>query len=43
LLAVVSDKAQRHYLCDAIEAAPAGEPAPEAETPPVGCTLKWTS
>jgi len=26
---------------DAIEAALAGQPAPVAETPAVGCTIKW--
>ena len=29
------------YLRDAIEAALAGETPPVAETPPVGCTVKW--
>jgi peroxiredoxin len=32
-----------HYLRDAIEAALAGEAPPIAETPPVGCTVKWRS
>jgi peroxiredoxin len=32
-----------HYLRDAIEAALAGEPPPVADTPPVGCTVKWRS
>jgi peroxiredoxin len=30
-----------HYLRDAIEAALAGEAPPIADTPPVGCTVKW--
>jgi peroxiredoxin len=30
-----------HYLRDAIEAALAGEAPPVADTPPVGCTVKW--
>jgi peroxiredoxin len=30
-----------HYLRDAIEAALAGEEPPVADTPPVGCTVKW--
>jgi peroxiredoxin len=29
------------WLRDALEAALAGNPPPVAETPPVGCTLKW--
>jgi peroxiredoxin len=33
----------RHYLRDAIEAAVAGQEPPVAETPPVGCTVKWRS
>ena len=33
----------QHYLRDAIEAALAGEEPPVAETPPVGCTVKWRS
>jgi peroxiredoxin len=33
----------RHYLRDAIEAALAGEAPPVADTPPVGCTVKWRS
>jgi hypothetical protein len=33
----------QHYLRDAIEAALAGEAPPVAETPPVGCTVKWRS
>jgi peroxiredoxin len=40
---VEADQVQRHYLRDAIEALLAGEPVPTAETPPVGCTIKWTS
>jgi peroxiredoxin len=32
-----------HYLRDAIEAALAGETPPVADTPPVGCTVKWRS
>jgi peroxiredoxin len=32
-----------HYLRDAIEAALVGESPPVAETPPVGCTVKWRS
>jgi peroxiredoxin len=32
-----------HYLRDGIEAALAGEAAPVADTPPVGCTVKWRS
>jgi peroxiredoxin len=31
------------YLHDAIEAALAGERPPVADTPPVGCTVKWRS
>lgn len=30
------------YLRDAIESALAGEPVSRAETPPVGCTIKWS-
>jgi len=37
------DKVQQHYLRDAIEAVLAGRPVPKAETPPIGCTIKWTS
>lgn len=33
----------QHYLRDAIEAALAGESPPIADTPPVGCTVKWRS
>jgi peroxiredoxin len=32
-----------HYLRDAIEATLAGEAPPVADTPPVGCTVKWRS
>jgi AhpC/TSA family len=32
-----------HYLRDAIEATLAGEEPPVADTPPVGCTVKWRS
>ncbi len=32
---------QQHYLRDAIAALLAGEEPPVAETPPVGCTIKW--
>jgi peroxiredoxin len=32
-----------HYLRDALEAALAGEDPPIADTPPVGCTVKWRS
>ncbi len=31
----------QHYLRDAIEALLAGQEPPVAETPPVGCTIKW--
>jgi peroxiredoxin len=37
------EHATAHYLRDAIEAALAGEPPPVADTPPVGCTVKWRS
>jgi hypothetical protein len=30
-----------HFLRDAIEAALAGDRPPLADTPPVGCTVKW--
>lgn len=33
----------QHYLRDAIEAALAGEAPPIADTPAVGCTVKWRS
>ncbi len=32
-----------HYLRDAIEAGLAGDDPPVADTPPVGCTVKWRS
>lgn len=35
--------ATTHYLHDAIEAALAGEAPTIADTPPVGCTVKWRS
>jgi peroxiredoxin len=38
-----AEQVGRHYLRDAIVAALAGQPAPVAETPAVGCTIKWTS
>jgi peroxiredoxin len=31
----------QHHLHDALEAVLAGEEPPVAETPPVGCTVKW--
>ncbi len=34
---------RRHYLREAIEAALAGQEPPEAETPAVGCSVKWRS
>jgi peroxiredoxin len=34
---------ERRYLRDAIEAVLAGEEPPVADTPPVGCTVKWKS
>jgi peroxiredoxin len=37
------DQVTTHYLRDAIEAALDGKPAPVADTPPVGCTIKWSS
>ena len=37
------EQVTQHYLRDAIEAALAGNPAPVAETPPVGCTIKWVN
>jgi peroxiredoxin len=37
------DQVTTHYLRDAIEAALAGETPPVADTPPVGCTVKWRS
>jgi|HigsolmetaAR202D_1030399.scaffolds.fasta_scaffold27531_2 peroxiredoxin len=38
---VEPDQVTKHYLRDAIEAALAGQAAPVADTPPVGCTIKW--
>jgi peroxiredoxin len=38
-----AEQVGQHYLRDAIEAALAGQPAPVAETPAVGCTIKWLS
>jgi peroxiredoxin len=35
------DAVRAHYLRDAIEATLAGQEAPVATTPPVGCTIKW--
>jgi peroxiredoxin len=35
------DAVQRHYLREAIEAALRDKEPPEAETPAVGCTVKW--
>ena len=32
---------ERQYLRDALDAVLAGEQPPLAETPPVGCTVKW--
>ena len=37
------ESVRAHYLRDAIEAALAGEDPPVADTPPVGCTVKWRS
>jgi peroxiredoxin len=37
------DGVTEHYLRDAIEAALAGETPPVADTPPVGCSVKWKS
>ena len=37
------DAVTQHYLRDALEAALAGEDPPVADTPPVGCTVKWRS
>lgn len=33
----------RHYLRDALDALLEGRKPPVAETPPVGCTIKWRS
>ena len=38
-----AEQVSQHYLRDAIEATLAGRPAPLAETPAVGCTIKWVS
>ncbi len=35
------DAVQQHYLRDAIEALLAGQEPPVAQTPAVGCTIKW--
>jgi peroxiredoxin len=35
------DSATQHFLRDAIEAVLAGGEPPVADTPPVGCTVKW--
>jgi peroxiredoxin len=35
------DDVRRHYLQEAIEAVLAGKEPPEADTPAVGCTVKW--
>ncbi len=32
---------RRHYLRDALDAVLAGEDPPVADTPPVGCSVKW--
>ena len=37
------EHATTHYLRDALEAALTGEAPPVADTPPVGCTVKWRS
>ena len=36
------EQVTKHYLRDAIDAALAGQPAPIAQTPAAGCTIKWT-
>ncbi|HET9224847.1 MAG TPA: thioredoxin family protein [Roseiflexaceae bacterium] len=36
-----ADQVGQHYLRNAIDAALAGQPAAVAETPAVGCTIKW--
>jgi peroxiredoxin len=36
-----AEQVGQHYLRDAIDAALAGQPAGVAETPAVGCTIKW--
>jgi peroxiredoxin len=35
------DNVRRHYLREAVDALLAGKEPPEAETPPVGCSMKW--
>jgi peroxiredoxin len=35
------DAVRRHYLHEALDALLAGKEPPEAETPPVGCSMKW--
>jgi hypothetical protein len=35
--------ASQRYLRDALDAVLAGQDPPVAETPPVGCTVKWRS
>jgi peroxiredoxin len=35
------DTVRRHYLREALDALLAGKEPPEAETPPVGCSMKW--
>ena len=37
------EKARAHYLRDALDAVLAGKPVATADTPPVGCTIKWKS
>jgi peroxiredoxin len=37
------DQVSQHYLHDAIEAVLSGSTAPVAETPAVGCTIKWAN
>ena len=32
---------QSHYLREALDAVLAGQTPPTAQTPPVGCTIKW--
>jgi peroxiredoxin len=36
-----AEQVGQHYLRDAIEAALSGQATPVAETPAVGCTIKW--
>jgi peroxiredoxin len=38
-----AEQVGQHYLRDAIEAGLTGQPAAIAETPAVGCTIKWLS